>query len=119
MKPKSIFKPIILVGGSGERFWPLSTPENPKQFLSIFGDFSWDDVGGYLALEKHFPLDASGNVLLGSACQLHSRNVSIVSRGLPITVLGATNLVVVSTPTQLFVVDKSSLGQMKELMDNQ
>jgi len=30
-------KAIILAGGSGERFWPLSTPERPKQFLSVFG----------------------------------------------------------------------------------
>ena len=27
----------ILSGGSGERFWPLSTPDRPKQFLSVFG----------------------------------------------------------------------------------
>ena len=33
----SDFKAIILAGGSGERFWPLSTPENPKQFLRVFG----------------------------------------------------------------------------------
>ena len=32
-----MFKAIILAGGSGERFWPLSTPENPKQFLRVFG----------------------------------------------------------------------------------
>ena len=32
-----MFKAIILAGGSGERFWPLSTPERPKQFLSVFG----------------------------------------------------------------------------------
>ena len=31
------FKAIILAGGSGERFWPLSTPERPKQFLNVFG----------------------------------------------------------------------------------
>ncbi len=31
------FKAVILAGGSGERFWPLSTPERPKQFLSVFG----------------------------------------------------------------------------------
>ena len=33
----SEFKAIILAGGSGERFWPLSTPEKPKQFLRVFG----------------------------------------------------------------------------------
>ena len=34
---KSNFYAAILSGGSGERFWPLSTPERPKQFLSVFG----------------------------------------------------------------------------------
>jgi len=33
----SDFKAVILAGGSGERFWPLSTPERPKQFLRVFG----------------------------------------------------------------------------------
>ncbi|MCQ2367529.1 MAG: NTP transferase domain-containing protein [Kiritimatiellae bacterium] len=39
-KSNTEFKAIILAGGSGERFWPLSTPERPKQFLRIFGDVS-------------------------------------------------------------------------------
>jgi mannose-1-phosphate guanylyltransferase len=30
-------KAVILAGGSGERFWPLSTKETPKQFLRLFG----------------------------------------------------------------------------------
>ena len=34
---KKNFYAVILSGGSGERFWPLSTPERPKQFLSVFG----------------------------------------------------------------------------------
>ena len=31
------FYAVILSGGSGERFWPLSTSDRPKQFLSVFG----------------------------------------------------------------------------------
>jgi mannose-1-phosphate guanylyltransferase len=30
----------IMAGGSGERFWPLSTPEKPKQLLSLFSENS-------------------------------------------------------------------------------
>lgn len=30
--------PIILAGGSGTRFWPLSRRDEPKQLLSLFGD---------------------------------------------------------------------------------
>lgn len=29
---------IVLAGGSGERFWPLSTPDRPKQMLDLTGD---------------------------------------------------------------------------------
>lgn len=29
---------IIMAGGSGERFWTLSTPEKPKQLLKLFSD---------------------------------------------------------------------------------
>ncbi len=38
------FRPIILAGGSGKRLWPLSTNEKPKQFISLFGDFSLFDL---------------------------------------------------------------------------
>ncbi len=31
---------VILAGGSGTRFWPLSTPENPKQLLPLTGSMS-------------------------------------------------------------------------------
>lgn len=34
---KKGFYAVILSGGSGERFWPLSTPDRPKQFLTVFG----------------------------------------------------------------------------------
>ena len=30
----------VLAGGSGTRFWPLSTPEIPKQMLALAGDAS-------------------------------------------------------------------------------
>lgn len=32
----SVMIPVVLCGGSGTRFWPASTDENPKQFLRIW-----------------------------------------------------------------------------------
>lgn len=29
---------LIMAGGKGERFWPLSTDDKPKQFLNLLGD---------------------------------------------------------------------------------
>ena len=28
---------IIMAGGVGSRFWPMSTPERPKQFIDVLG----------------------------------------------------------------------------------
>ena len=28
---------LIMAGGIGSRFWPMSTPERPKQFLDVLG----------------------------------------------------------------------------------
>jgi mannose-1-phosphate guanylyltransferase len=35
--PEPLFVPVILAGGSGTRFWPMSQPEKPKQYLTLFG----------------------------------------------------------------------------------
>ena len=29
---------IIMAGGTGSRFWPMSTADHPKQFIDIFGN---------------------------------------------------------------------------------
>ena len=28
---------VIMAGGVGSRFWPMSTPDYPKQFIDIMG----------------------------------------------------------------------------------
>ena len=30
--------PVVMAGGSGTRFWPLSRKDRPKQFLALAGD---------------------------------------------------------------------------------
>ncbi|RJO68644.1 MAG: mannose-1-phosphate guanyltransferase [Myxococcales bacterium] len=51
---------VILAGGSGTRFWPLSTSERPKQFLSLYGDKSLLQQ----AWERARALTAPENVLV-------------------------------------------------------
>ena len=36
----SNFVALVMAGGSGTRFWPMSQPEKPKQYLTLFGDRS-------------------------------------------------------------------------------
>lgn len=50
---------VILAGGKGERFWPLSTAARPKQLLSLVGDKSLllqavERLAGLIPLERVF-----------------------------------------------------------------
>ena len=40
LNPNLDFRPFILAGGSGTRFWPLSRRSHPKQLLALNGDRS-------------------------------------------------------------------------------
>jgi len=48
---------VIMAGGAGTRFWPLSTRSRPKQFLRLFGDrsllqMSFDRLDGLVPPER-------------------------------------------------------------------
>jgi len=48
---------VIMAGGSGERLWPLSTPERPKPFLKLLGERTLlqetvDRLGNWIPLER-------------------------------------------------------------------
>ena len=48
---------LILAGGSGTRFWPLSRDSKPKQLLNLFGDTTLlnqtiDRLSGLIPLEN-------------------------------------------------------------------
>lgn len=54
---------VILAGGSGERFWPLSTKARPKQFLSLFSGrpllaLAVERVAGLIPVERIFIITA-------------------------------------------------------------
>lgn len=61
---------VVMAGGAGTRFWPLSTAERPKQFLRLFGDRSllqltWDRLDGLVPPEHRLVLthrDFTGQV---------------------------------------------------------
>ena len=48
---------IIMAGGAGTRFWPVSTLQKPKQFLELFGSrtllqMSYDRVADLVSVER-------------------------------------------------------------------
>ena len=56
---------VLLAGGSGTRFWPLSTPENPKQLLPLAGpgssaEESVDRLAGLIPRERILVVAGAG-----------------------------------------------------------
>ena len=51
---------VILAGGFGERLWPASSPDNPKQFMTLSGGLSFMQSSIFRALS----LDVSGKIVI-------------------------------------------------------
>ena len=81
----------------------------------VKGDFGWDDVGSYAAFDRYFPHDSRGNVREGPCTVVEADGNICVARSARISLLGVTNLVVVTTPDSVLVADKGRLSEMKRL----
>ena len=57
----------IMAGGQGSRFWPISTPERPKQLLRLFDQ----DSMIRLTLDRITPLIQPSNVRIVTVADLH------------------------------------------------
>ena len=62
-----VIRPVILCGGSGTRLWPLSTPERPKQFLSLTAPQSMISLTAKrLQAGSHQNLNITNTLVVGS-----------------------------------------------------
>ena len=60
---------VIMAGGMGTRFWPVSTRQKPKQFIDLFGgrsllQMSFDRLKGLLPPERILVLTNAAHVAL-------------------------------------------------------
>jgi len=63
-RPPANVYAVILAGGSGERLWPLSTDDRPKQFVDVFGGrpliaHAFDRLAGLVPPERTFVITAA------------------------------------------------------------
>lgn len=64
--PQPDLHAVVLAGGSGARFWPLSTPERPKQFVALFDDRSLLRH----AVDRLLPLMSPTNIWISTGSSL-------------------------------------------------
>lgn len=89
--------------------------EKCRRAVVARADFDWDDAGSWCALERHFPADGKGNVVLGRAAAVDTERCIIVSDDGIVGCLGVKDLVVVKTPDAVLVCRRGAAQGLKRL----
>ncbi len=81
--------------------------------------YTWDDVGSWLALERHNPQDAAGNTVQGHEVLLIDSTGCVVSAdaGHMIATIGVSDLVIIQAGKAVLVARKQDEARVKEIVD--
>lgn len=92
--------------------------EQAENVLVIPGDFGWDDIGSWTALERYAQKDQYGNVLNGKGILLNTNNTFVFCPGKTVALLGVENLVVVNDGDSLLISHKDRAQEIKKVVQN-
>ena len=90
--------------------------EKADNILMARGDFAWDDVGSWTALENHFPKDDDGNTALGDIETVDCHGNIVLSRGRLTALIGVKDMIVVQTDGVTLVCPKDRAQDIKKLV---
>ncbi len=106
MNGTSIDYAVMQDAGRAGRVKVLSTP------------YHWDDVGSWLALERHNPQDAGGNTIQGRHITIDTTGCVISAQpGHLIATIGVSDLVIIQDGNATLVARKSDEARVKEIVD--
>ncbi len=82
----------------------------------IEGNFGWDDVGTWLALERVYQPDRAGNIVLGQVVDLDSRDCIVDASAKLVALIGVENLIIVDTENVVMICAKEQVQKIKDLL---
>ncbi len=91
--------------------------EKANHIYTIPGDFGWDDVGSWLAVERIRPADSQGNVLEGNVVAVNTSRSTIQGGKKLIAAVGLENLIVVDTEDAILICSKNHAGEIKKVLE--
>lgn len=90
--------------------------EHADSIYMIPGDFGWDDVGSWTALERTNDVDKNGNVMNGNIISLDTKNCIIEGTDKLIATIGLENLVIVDTDHATLICSKDRAQDVKKIL---
>ena len=93
--------------------------EKCDNLFVVNGSFSWDDLGSWISIEKHYSKDKNGNIMLNNDCILKDcDNVSSFSYDSKIIVAcGLSNILIVNTKDKILIISKDKIKDIPEIAD--
>ncbi len=115
--------PVLREGGTEEFFRRAPTLSIDEGLLErsdrvgvVRATFDWDDVGAWDALYRTRTPDAGGNVTVGEAYAVESRDSALYADDGPIVAFGVDDLIVVRTAGVTFVTRRDRAAELKSLL---
>lgn len=92
--------------------------EKADNIYTIPGNFGWDDVGNWLAMERINPTNEFGNMVRGDVISINTKNTTVIGGKRLIATVGIDNLVVVDTEDAVLICAKDSTQDVKKVIEN-
>lgn len=92
--------------------------EKAENIFTIPGNFGWDDVGSWLALERINRSNEFGNVISGDVITIDTTDSIIMGGKRLIAAVGLDNLVVVDTGDAVLICGKDDTQKVKKVIEN-
>ncbi len=92
--------------------------ERADDIYTIPGNFGWDDVGSWLALERINPTNEYGNMVKGDVISINTKNSTIIGGKKLIATIGLDDLIVVDTDDAILICSKDSSQDVKKVIEN-
>ena len=92
--------------------------EKANEVYTIPGNFGWDDVGSWLALERVNRTNEYGNMIQGDVISINTKNTIVCGAKKLIATVGIEDLVVVDTDDAILICAKDSTQDVKKVIEN-
>ena len=104
-------------GSAPQKSIDYAVMEKTDRMAVVEGRFRWSDIGSWDAIFDIAPHDAAGNVIHGAGVTMDAQNCVIHSDDRLVAVLGAQDLVVVSTADAVLVLPRDRAQDVRELVN--
>jgi mannose-1-phosphate guanylyltransferase len=91
--------------------------EKARNIVMAVGEFAWDDVGSWPALDRHLPRDSNRNVAVGRVEVLDSSDNVVISQDRLTALLGVRGLVVVHAGPVTMICPRERAQDVKKLVE--